>query len=593
MSVKGRLAAVFAAALISLSGCGSNWGSSSTSSLSNSSAASGTTAMLRVADALVADGQYSQALPILRVVHKRRPLNVQIMLRLGQALSGMGAYLEAVNVYDKAYRVNPNNAEVARSMGFARIGLRRPDLALPHFDLAHELAPNDPETVSGLGLSQIGVGAYGPALTTFEEGFLKNPYHKGLRSNYGLSLSLVGDHERAIEMLKEIALDDSATPKDRQNLALAYGLSGDHDKATKLSHIDLDARSVKNNVTFFKELSAMGPRSRIAVLIGASPNPQQTTRHIANDEFLRKDNEAEKDAQLATARLFGADEEPIMVAEVLETIEPEIGIPEPEESIEELDDGTLVPILLGPKGYALQIAAYRSAEELLPGWEILRKEYADLIQELPPRRSEIDYGAKEGSITGFYYRLNAGPLTEYEQARTICKEIRNRGGDCWVRPPEVAELETPADASTASTETLPEALPEPVIESQPEAPSEPEASAPSAALAPADAETVAPAKIEKEAPASSESAPQAAPEAAIERPMWFPIETPLTSSSRPKDDHDHDDSAITKTKSTRPGAPAGIIVSAAPKGAKEAGAAEKAEPKDEGGPTLDDVGLSD
>lgn len=587
MSVKGRIAAVFAAAIISLSGCSSNWGSNSTSSLSNSSAASGTTAMLRVADALVADGQYSQALPILRVVHRRRPLNVPIMLRLGEALSGMGAYLEAINVYDKAYRVDSNNVAVARSMGFARIGLRRPDLALPHFELAHELAPNDPETVSGLGLSQIGVGAYAPALTTFEEGLAKNPYHKGLKSNYGLSLSLVGDHERAIEMLKEIALEENATPKDRQNLALAYGLSGDHDKATKLSHIDLDAQSVKNNVTFFKELSSMGPRSRIAVLIGASPNPQQTTRHIANDEFPRKDNEAEKDAQLATARLLGADEEPIMVAEiaeVLETIEPEIGIPEPEESIEELDDGTLVPVLLGPKGYALQIAAYRSAKELLPGWEILREQYADLIENLPPRRSEVDYGDKEGAITGFYYRLNAGPLTEYEQARTICKEIRSRGGDCWVRPPEIAELETPTDSKAASIETLPEPLPEPVMAPQPEASSEVEESAPNAALAPA--EVVAPIATED-------------PEAAVDSPIWFPVETPPTSSGETKSNFQASGSAITKTEPSRPGAPAGIIVSAIPEGlkegnaAQEADAAESTEAEGDDSPALDDVGFGD
>ncbi len=607
MSVRGRLAAAFAVAVISLSGCSSFWGSHSTSSLSNSSAASSTSAMLRVADALVADGQYSQALPLLRVVHRRQPTNVRILVRLGQALSGMGAYLEAVSVFDKAYRIDSHNVEVARSMGFARIGLRRPDLALPHFELAHNLAPNDPETISGLGLAQIGIGAFGPGLASFEEGLLANPDHKALKSNYGLSLSLVGDHERAIELLTEIALAPGATAKDRQNLALAYGLSGDRKKASKLSHIDLDAQSARNNVTFFKELSAMGPRARIAVLIGASPNPEQTIRHMANDAFPQKDAAAEKDAQLATARLLDTGEEPIMVAEiaqVLETIEPEIGIPEPEESIEALDDGTLVPILLGPKGYALQIAAYRSAEELLPGWEILRKQYTDLIQDLPPRRSEIDYGPKEGHITGFYYRLNAGPLTDYEQARAICKEIRTRGGDCWVRPPEIAELETPADSTAASIE----ALPEPVMEPQPEATVDVEPSAPMAEIVPADAEampavTPTPAQAtdetidESAAEATTDAAAASTPDSKTENPVWLPVSTLPERSGEPKQDFHATGSTITKTKSGRPGVPAGIIVSAAPKASKEGMTeeAEAAEPNDadEGSPALDDVGLAD
>lgn len=558
MRVRGRLTAAFAVVVISLSGCSSFWGSNSTTSLSSPSAASSTEAMLRVADALMDSGQYSQALPLLRVTHRRQPMNVHIMVRMGQALSGLGAYLEAVNVYDRAYRINPNSVEVARAMGSARLGLRRPDLALPHFELANELAPDDPESISGLGLSLIGVGAYGPGLAYLEEGALKHPDHKGVKSNYGLGLSLVGDHEHAIEQLREIALAKDATPKDRQNLALAYGLAGDDKTASKLSHIDLDARSVKNNVTFFKELSSMTPRSRIAILIGASPNPEQTTRHMANDAFLRKDDASEKDAQLATARLLGMNEEPVMVAEVaevLETVEPTIGVPEPEESIEALEDGTLVPVLLGPKGYALQIAAYRSAEELLPGWEILRKQYADLIQDLPPRRSEVDYGPKEGSITGFYYRLNAGPLTEYEQARTICKEIRNRGGDCWVRPPEIAELETPADAAEASIGTLPE----PVMEQ----------------------------------PQPEEASMQTEP---AEKTVWTPVGIPTDVGGGSNANFKAGSSTVTRTeRSSRPGAPAGIIVSATPEVSDAPKDAETAEPEadGQGGPSLDDVGLAD
>lgn len=456
MSVKGRIAATFVVVMVSLSGCGNFGGSSPSSSLSKSKAASDSKAMMRVAAALVDNGEYSQALPILRVLDSRGSGNVDVLLMMGDALSGLGAYLEAVKVYDEAYNKQPENPLVARGMGYARMGLKRPDLALPHFEKAYATTPEDPDVINGLALSKVGVGVYEEAMVLFQEGTYRHPGHKQLRSNYGLSLALLGDHEGAIDILEPMVLNEEATSRDRQNLALAYGLAGDNQTAEKLSHIDLAPQSVKSNVTFFNELAAMSPRTRIAVLIGASPNEEQTSRHLANNSFPKKDDETEKAAQLASARVL-VNEEPVMVAEVieeLEEIEPAIGV---DESIEALDDGTLVPVLLGAEGYALQIAAYRSAGELLPGWEILSAEYANLIGDLPPRRSEVDYGDREGVPTGFYYRLNAGPLFEEAKAYTICKEIKDLGGDCWVRPPEKVEAEQPAVMLLEGTEPAPEA----------------------------------------------------------------------------------------------------------------------------------------
>lgn len=456
MSDKGRLAATFLVVMVSLSGCGNFGGSSPSSSLSKSAAASDSQAMMRVAATLVENGEYSQALPILRVLDSRGSSNVEVLVMMGEALSGLGAYLEAVKVYDQAYDRQPKNPRVARGMGYARMGLKRPDLALPHFEKAYATMPDDPDVVNGLALSKVGVGIYDEALVLFQEGSYRHPGHKQLRSNYGLSLALLGDYDGAIDILEPMVLNEEATSRDRQNLAIAYGLAGDNETAEKLSHIDLAPQSVKSNVAFFNELAAMSPRMRIAVLIGASPNAEQTTRHLANNAFPTKDDETEKAAQLASARVL-VDEEPVMVAEVieeLEEIEPAIGV---DESIEALDDGTLVPVLLGAEGYALQIAAYRTAGELLPGWDILSKEYADLIGDLPPRRSEVDYGDREGVPTGFYYRLNAGPLFEADRAMEICKEIKDLGGDCWVRPPEKVEAEQPAAMLLEGAEPAPEA----------------------------------------------------------------------------------------------------------------------------------------
>ena len=102
-----------------------------------------------------------------------------------------------------------------------------------------------------------------------------------------------------------------------------------------------------------------------------------------------------------------------------------------------------MPALLGPEGWALQIAAYRTKEELRPGWEKLKEKYFDIIGQLEPRRSEIDFGDRAQQPNGYFYRLNAGPLTSYEEARVACQKISELGTDCWVRPPEVTEGDIP------------------------------------------------------------------------------------------------------------------------------------------------------
>ncbi len=151
---------------------------------------------------------------------------------------------------------------------------------------------------------------------------------------------------------------------------------------------------------------------------------------FANEVY--NDDDEELTRAITVARLVEVPPEPVAV------VEP---TPEPVQQAQEDPGG--VPALLGPEGWALQIAAYRTKEELRPGWEKLKAKYFDIIGHLAPRRSEIDFGDRETQPNGYYYRLNAGPLTSYEEARVACEKIQEMGTDCWVRPPEIAEGDLP------------------------------------------------------------------------------------------------------------------------------------------------------
>jgi hypothetical protein len=119
-----------------------------------------------------------------------------------------------------------------------------------------------------------------------------------------------------------------------------------------------------------------------------------------------------------------------------------VSAPEPAPApVEEAMD---IPPLDHNVGYAVQIAAYRHASELNPGWAMLKEKYKDLIGGLEPRRSEVDFGNRDSNPKGFFYRLNAGPLNSYKAAKAICDAISAQGGDCWVRPPLPTEGRVPA-----------------------------------------------------------------------------------------------------------------------------------------------------
>ena len=126
------------------------------------------------------------------------------------------------------------------------------------------------------------------------------------------------------------------------------------------------------------------------------------------------------------------------VDRLIEKPEPEPEpVPEPEPEIE-------IPPMIEPEGWAVQIAAYRFAKEVMPGWRLLKKKYESIIGHLEPRRSEKDFGAHmEKGPKGFFFRLNAGPLESFSAALEICQKLEAAGGECWIRPPESAEGKLP------------------------------------------------------------------------------------------------------------------------------------------------------
>jgi len=377
--------------------------------------------LLSLAMEMAATGDHAAAIPLFRRAHNWHSGDATPLVGLGDSLRAIGQYQEAVDVYSKALDQNAKNTQALKGLGKTYIALSRPTMAVPVLNDAVKLRPRDMEAISGLALALELQGHAGAAHAVYEDGLGMDPDNLKLLNNYGLSLALNSRHDEAIEILKQAAQHRDAGASHRQNLAMAYALSGNEVMSSRLLSIDNGPDLTDENLNYYRILASLPEEDRFDAVIRQSTSPKTDIKETANRAY----DDDSRTRKITVARLVETPPEPEVVV-----------VPEPAPVVEEDEN---IPPLLGPQGWALQIAAYRKKTELMPGWEMLKKKYADIIGDLEPRRSEIDFGDREGSPSGFYYRLNAGPLTSLEEANEACRKIRERGTDCWVRIPEVAE----------------------------------------------------------------------------------------------------------------------------------------------------------
>jgi len=388
---------------------------------------------LTLANEMAEQGDHSAAIPLYRRANQWSSTSVAPLVGLGESLSAIGQYNEAIETFQMAVSKNGQNSAALKGLGSSYLALNRATRAIPFLQQAVRVNPSDVDAISSLALALDMQGHRAASLEVYKDGLAVDPDNLKLLNNYGLSLALQSRHDESIAILKQAAQHRDAGATHRQNLAMAYALSGNEIMSSRLLSIDSGPELTDENLNYFRVLTNLPADDRFNAVLNQSENEMTDISDAANEAFNNDDNELTK--AITVARLVEVPPEPVAMVEPEPALEPE-----PE-------DDTGVPALLGPEGWALQIAAYRTKEELRPGWDKLKEKYFDIIGNLTPRRSEIDFGDRSVQPRGYFYRLNAGPLTSYEEARDACQMIQELGTDCWVRPPEVAEGDLPESES--------------------------------------------------------------------------------------------------------------------------------------------------
>lgn len=406
--------------------------------------------LMSIAGEMAAKGDHAGAIPLYR--------HLATTTRTPEALKGLANSLLAMGNLESAYQIladlvqehsngqiNELSGTTYYSYGKAALALGNFNAALEGFSRAVPLLPADPRPKSGKAIALAATGNINGAIAT-----LHGVTDASSLSNKALVLAATGKPDTAIEILEPLLRGGSAHARDRQNLAMAYLLDGQENRAFQVARLDLDAASVNETFTFYRGLASLGYAERMQALVTGTIDPEWTNAQTANLSLEESD-----DRQLAAQRMVAKEPAPVLVAAPA-PIAPK-PTPEKEVTLANYKPGD-VPPLLEPEGWALQIGAYRSLKRLTDGWAILYERNIDILKDIPPRRSERDFGERSEGPSGFYFRLNAGPLKTLAEARSLCTELRKRGTSCWIRPPEITEGKLPSgqSAQKAQEEEAPE-----------------------------------------------------------------------------------------------------------------------------------------
>lgn len=386
-----------------------------------------------LADAFAAEGNHSAAVPLYRRAHQTTG-SAWPLIGLGRSLTALGQHLEAEDAFRRAIALDSHNPDALTGLGKALIALGRPEEAVPHLDHALRDAPAHVPALGARAVAADLLGDHRTALTFHEQARALAPDDAALAANHGLSLALAGDLRSAIPILEQAAVQPDATAAVRHNLALALVLADEPARAERVLRLDHDVEGAAARLADLRGIAALPPAARMQALTGGARPPAQDLAQPANRGYAADDGET----AAAAARFLALGPEEVTAA------------PPPAEATtappEQADaDLSHIPLLDKREGYALQLAAYRKASQLSDGWTQLSEKYGHIIGDLPPRRTEVDFGDRPESPSGFFYRLNAGPLTSLGQALGLCANLRAEGADCWVRPPDGDEGSLPAD----------------------------------------------------------------------------------------------------------------------------------------------------
>ncbi|HSK70720.1 MAG TPA: tetratricopeptide repeat protein, partial [Pyrinomonadaceae bacterium] len=142
---------------------------------------------------------YPSAIPPLREIIQKYPLESEAYLRLGYLLRGEEKFDEAISVMRQGLTIDPESPALYNSLGLLYSLLGRHDEAIAAHLRYVALAPNEPNSHDSLGMSYQWAGRYEEAIAAYNRSLELNPNFDIAYVHLGVAHFQTGRYRTAIE----------------------------------------------------------------------------------------------------------------------------------------------------------------------------------------------------------------------------------------------------------------------------------------------------------------------------------------------------------------------------------------------------------
>lgn len=352
----------------------------------------------------------------------------------------------AVQAAEAAVRSAPQNAAYRLLLGRAYVASGRFASAETTLTDAMALGNRDARTIVSLALVKVALGDSEGARELLGANADNVP-----AGDYGLAMAMAGDADEGARILAQAIQDPSATARTRQNLGYAYALAGRWKDARMMVGLDLDPLAANQRITQWAQTAAPSLASqRIAALMGvtidsadtglpvalalASPTaPIATAEAAPAVEPVPVETAAIADpspdaAQTAAANVPAVAPAPFLSAPIAPA---RVAAYRPAEVSRKAialrpTPASYRPAARGSSNWVVQLGAYDNAAIAKEKWVSMASRN-NRLAALPVLTSQI-------TVNGVSYsRLAVSGFSDRVEAAALCRSIRARQGQCFVR----------------------------------------------------------------------------------------------------------------------------------------------------------------
>ena len=235
--------AVLAVALFTaLGGCASNAGKNSSALVKS---------LHQLAAAAEQGGDYPTAAQHYHNLQRRKPGELSVLLGLARNLRYSGSPNVAITVLEEMKTDFGADGAFLLELGKAHLAAGKAKKSLEHLNAALAKDGDNWEVHVAKGIAYDLLQSYGEARQAYRKALELSEDNPEILNNLAISAASSGELDFAISTLEKVSVANQKYPQIRQNLALFYGIRGDFDKAEALARMDLDEKSVRNNLAIF------------------------------------------------------------------------------------------------------------------------------------------------------------------------------------------------------------------------------------------------------------------------------------------------------------------------------------------------------